>query len=401
MTAKLSESKEKSVTPGGSTRAGTVGWLEDLHAKAGPDQVRAALADCLPPKEAQGYHVLRPDEGQATLRTDVNSDEGITYQSFNPPFWDQPYSLTKASFEPKQKETYIYHAGEEILVPTSGRIQYRLFWTPGGRPAAPEELPTPVEPGESIRINPQLPHQTWAAGGKPATAWMIFRHFSESATSINLDVPDPLDSEEMRPSPRRMTADELSEPGRYALVAWGIAERVRFYRDRAGLRIVQLAAACAITSSHLSRIENAETNVAVDILIRIARILRISPTELVSPPTWAHLREQQPAASEAMTSRDILCPPDFHELHARRIVVPEGPFGDRTELARPRAHSCWILLSGRIILEIGTQSELLDAGSVIHFCRNVPVRGQVLRETARILAVTCCAPSLIHPKHRS
>ena len=57
-----------------------------------------------------------------------------------------------------------------------------------------------------------------------------------------------------RPS-SMLTADELRHGERYALAAWGISEKIRVARLRAGLSIRQLAAACQIDPAQLSRIE--------------------------------------------------------------------------------------------------------------------------------------------------
>ena len=83
----------------------------------------------------------------------------------------------------------MFHHGEEFLAPIDGAVTYHFFWSGGQAPAARLLLDTPVEVGSIIAIDPQTPHHTWAAGERPADAWMIMRDASNRAVSISTD-PD-------------------------------------------------------------------------------------------------------------------------------------------------------------------------------------------------------------------
>jgi transcriptional regulator with XRE-family HTH domain len=294
-------------------------------------------------------------------------------------------------FEPLVKRDFIFHSGEEILIPLSGQIRYHFYWSPGGEKPAVDVLDPPIKPGWIIRINPQLPHHTWAVTNGGAEAWMIFRHLSESATAISLE-SEFYSATAEHPAPRRMKLKDLKDPGRFALVAWGLAEKIRLHREQANLRMAQLAYGCGVDPSHLSRIENADTNVSLDTLVRIARFLRIGLEELIAPAPWCREVVSFPrdtvrgehAAGQSLLSKT---PHNPHHLHPLYWQVDSGS----TRMIRTSGNSSagsmssWIVLSGRLIFEVGASfaqtNELAESGSVIHVRGGVPLRIQALEDS--------------------
>ena len=134
---------------------------------------------------------------------------------------------------------------------------------------------------------------------------MIFRHLSEIGTSISLESELHRDVD-LHPTPRRITMTDLKDPARYALVAWGIAEKIRLHRELANLRVTTLARACGIDPSHLSRIENADTNVSLENLVVsredrgiLAEPGRLGATERCRTSTRIHMEQEKNRAFQS------------------------------------------------------------------------------------------------------
>jgi transcriptional regulator with XRE-family HTH domain len=189
---------------------------------------------------------------------------------------------------------------------------------------------------------------------------------------VNLEVKSPR---------RQLTADELEHSERYALVAWGISEKIRIGRHRAGLSIRQLAAACEIDAAQLSRIENGSSasNISLEGLLRIARCLGLEIQQLLSTEFIDDRNpfkiEEIDRAPQPGVGQPVLCIPQDHFLHVNHWNVPEGKtIRPEEEREDSRAYRSWIVLEGEAIFELadpisGTTKELIDRDSVIH-CRH-------------------------------
>ena len=365
----------QSKPPDRRKKARSIAWLAEIYFRDGRDAARTALEAASPGEMLQNYRVVR--RGEHALRTHAQQRDRIRYQSFNPPFWGWPYSILRVRFDAAEKDRFMHHGGEEILLPIQGGVSYHFFWSPGGSEPTRKLLPNPVKPGSIIRINPQVPHHTWAAGEDTAEAWMIIRDLTDSTAGTHLDLPPDVDLE-VRPPRRQLTAAALEQGERYALVAWGIAEGIRTSRLRAGLSIRQLASACQIDAAQLSRIENgsSSSNVSLEVLLRIARCLGLELQQLLSTefidkrnPFKIERLEQ---ARKAGPVRSVLCISQRHFLHLDHWSVPEGEtvlLEDDPEDSD--VHTSWIVLKGEAILDVadpasGTSRELVDRDSVIH-----------------------------------
>jgi transcriptional regulator with XRE-family HTH domain len=356
----------------------SIAWLADIYFHEGRQAASTALGLVSPGEMLQNCRVVRG--GEQAVRTHAERRDRIDYESFNPPLWAWPYSILRARFDPIEKHKFMYHGGEEILLPTRGSVSYHFFWSPGKSQPTRKLLPNPVMPGSIIRIDPQIPHHTWAAGDEEAEAWMIIRDATDSAAGTHLDLPRDV-KVEAQPPRRQLTSDELRQGERYALAAWGISEKIRSGRLRAGLSIRQLAGVCQIDAAQLSRIEtgSAPSNVSLDVLIRIARCLGLEIRDLTSAGFTA---ENDPfkietigPAQKAEALRSVVCPPERHFMHLDYWNTPEGKTVDLEDgSADPDAHHSWIVLKGEAIFDLtdpdsGTTRELVDRDSVIH-CRN-------------------------------
>jgi transcriptional regulator with XRE-family HTH domain len=360
-------------------KARSIGWLAEIYFRDGRDAAQTALEAVSPENLLRNCRVVR--RGEQALRTNTEQRDRIRYQSFNPPLWGWPYSILRARFDPVEKEKFMHHGGEEILLPTQGSVSYHFFWSAGDAEPTRKLLPNPLKPGGIIRINPQIPHHTWAAGEESAEAWMIIRDLTDTTAGTHLDLAADVRLEV--PPPRaQLTADELRQGERYALAAWGISEKIRLGRLRAGLSIRELATACQTDPAQLSRIENgaSSSNFSLEVLLRIARCLGLEIQQLLSDDS---IDKRNPFKVERIDrtrqgggARSVLCIPERHLLHLEHWSVPEGETIrlDQEDPEGSLAHRSWIVLKGEAIFNLvdpiaGTTKELVDHDSVIH-CRN-------------------------------
>jgi transcriptional regulator with XRE-family HTH domain len=385
----------------------SLSWLEDLYFSDGYEAASEAFHRLLPDADLRSYHIQRLGQGQVVQRADIQSAENVAYKSFNAPaLWNIPYSVLRMRPDQTPREDFIYHGGEELLIPISGRIQYHFFCSAdAGKPERKiaEQL---VGPGSVIRINSQLPHHAWTIDESGAEAWMILRHLGSVDASIRVNYEwTGIDSHS---APRALRAQELMEPGRFALISWGLAEKIKLYREQANLRAVQVANACGISPALLSRIENAETDVPIDILIRITRFLRIGIDDLIAPVPWQYQMFNLPnKEKQSENSLNLIMdkpPGSEHHLHPSWRFLPAGAAVDLRELEwiKEGSIASWILLAGRIIINIKgnleNSLELLEEGSVIHFRRATPTRIQALEssEIFQIIYSPTCSCSDSH-----
>jgi transcriptional regulator with XRE-family HTH domain len=367
----------------------TLGWLTNVYFTQGHDAAEGALRAIVP---APGLHAV-VKIGRATWRTDAEERDGISYETFNPPaFWETPYSILKVTFLPRAKHDFMFHHGEEFLVPIEGAVTYHFFWSGGEKPAGRLLLDAPVEPGSIIAIDPQTPHHTWAAGDQPAEAWMIMRDASNRAVSISTD-PDVTARADRHRVSRRASAEQLRDPSHYALIAWGLLERIRSHRERARLTIAELAVRCDLDAGHLSRVEAGKANLSLEALVRLARFLQINVADLVPA------RADRPWRTGALAGIDGRLTPVFpqaagrpHQMHLHVLRLAAGETFTVGAGADPFEYSSWMTLSGKTLFEFagtaGHTGELVERGNVMHFRSVLPIRIRAL-DASRLLRVTC------------
>lgn len=378
----------------------TLSWLEQAYYTEGAMAAKEEFEREFPAAAESTYRLQRLGEGLPVHRTDANEKDGITYESYSPPaFWEIPYQVLRLQLRKVTQREFIFHGGEELLVPLAGAIPYHFFWCDPNK--KDKRLPdrdeiAPLKQGSIIRINPELPHHAWAAGKEGATAWMITRPTSNVGTSIYLNTQ--LEADYLHPTPRRVKASDLRKPGQFALVAWGLAEKIRLQRFRSNLRVAQVAGHCGIDPSYLSRIENADTNVSLETLLRIGRFLRIDLDRLMAPLPWGYEvgtlslpKQKQLPAYEAPLYAPIAPQNSFqpnHFLHPIYWEIRAGQQSEKLSLkpGDPYCHpSSWIALSGRVIMDIrkGKEriSELVENDSVLHLREHPPLKIHALEDS--------------------
>jgi transcriptional regulator with XRE-family HTH domain len=384
----------------------SLSWLEEIYFTEGSNAAKEAFQRLLPDADLRSYYLQRPVQGQLGQKNEAQSGENAAYKSFSPPaLWNVPYSVLRVHFDAVPRTDFVYHRGEELLVPISGRMQIHFFCNSDGKKAESRLVEKLITHGSAIRINPQLPHHAWAVDESGAEAWMILQHLKTSESSIRVNYE--WTGMDLHSAPRSLRVNDLTEPGRYALIAWGLAEKIKSAREQANLRAIQAANACGIEASMLSRIENAESDVPIEILIRIATFLRIGIDNLIAPAPWQYdIFSLSPAEKKSANPLEapFRKPPGCdHCLHPSWRLMPAGSAIDIEEASwfQMGAIASWIMLSGRIIVTIKghleNSLELLEEGSVIHFRRASPIRIHAL-ENSEIMQVVhstncTCAPA--------
>ena len=342
---------------------------------------------------------------------DIVAEDEISYESFSPPAsWSAAYSLQRVHLGHKGKDEFVFHPGEEIMIPVKGDVAYHFFWSPGGR--APERIVVNPAAGEGtvLRINPQVPHHAWGAKGE-AVAWLVLRHTTNSPVALVIDqnssslalrsqgmtpslVKDQQSSSSLRaPLRRRVTASDLRKPGAYAMIAWGISELIRDARQKTGLTTTDLARQVGIDPSSLSRLEEAKANVSIEMLGKVCRALRIGMADRMDSGSWTHERERFEAKATAPEGHLMKAPKGSHFLHTYLLRFTQGQqrvvFTGRGN--DPSQISSWILLKGRLLLElpqvVGGKSVIVDAGNVMHFREHGKVTVQPLQDSIVIQIV--------------
>jgi transcriptional regulator with XRE-family HTH domain len=394
-------------------KQGTLGWLEELsftHGAEGISEARRAFEKRYPSAGETYYSLNRAGEGRPVCRTDAEAKDGISYSTYSPPsLWGASYQILRLRLEKVEQDEFIYHAGEELLTPIAGSVRYHFcWWNPKSMKNGPEvEEIKPVKPGSIIRVNPELAHHAWADNKEGAEAWMITRHLSNTGTSIYLNTE--IDAPDVHPTPRRVKRTELMEPGRYALISWGIAEKIRLQRERSHLRTSQVAPHCSIDSSHLSRIENADTNASLDTLLRICRFLNIDLHAMIAPPPWAYSTDRLLVSQGGNYDPALPSPPSrpglpepSHFLHPICWELSEGETASKKALEEMQGPhpSSWVVLKGQVVMEIeaGAKmvSELATKDSVVHL-RKDHLRGIKALQESKLLQIIYSGQCLCRP----
>jgi transcriptional regulator with XRE-family HTH domain len=373
--------------PKGSQLSG-LALIENLYFRAGREAAQGQLQRLLGADQSARSFALC-DVGQPAVGMSTIPGDDISYESFNPPVsWNAVYSIQRVRLGPKSKTDYIFHPGEEILIPTQGEVAYHFFWSPGASPPERFVLNPPVGEGEVIRINPQIPHHAWSVRGE-AVAWLILRHTMNSPVALVMDrsttmwartQPEPHSSgKDLTYSSkgrtfrrRRVTAASLRKPGAYAMIAWGISELIRDARLKAGLTPTDLARQIGIDPSSISRLEEAKANVSIEMLARVCSALRIGMAECMESGGWIYERDEMKPAdwNHQQISHSFNGTQCLH-LSTLSLTKEEN----RTVSTCGSIESCplssWIVLGGRLLVDLpedmGGKSMILDSSNVLHF----------------------------------
>jgi ribosome-binding protein aMBF1 (putative translation factor) len=381
--------------------------IEHLYFRAGQEAAQGQLQRLLGADQSARSFALC-DTGQPAVGTNTVPGDDISYETFSPPVsWNAVYSVQRIRLGPKAKSDFLFHPGEEILIPTSGEVAYHFFWSPGASPPERFLLNPPATAGQILRINPQIPHHAWSSKGE-ATAWLVMRHTMNSPVALVMNqdssalssgngestVPrDARTAANVRAvRRRRVTASNLRKPGAYAMIAWGISELIRDSRLKAGLTPTDLARQIGIDPSSISRLEEAKANVSIEMLAKVCGALRIGMAECMESGSWIYERDHLDA-KQWDDGRIVHPPRGSHFLHFSVLHLAKGehrsvPTGLGLESS---PFTSWIVLSGRLMADLpetmGNKSLILDASNVLHFRKYGDVALQALQDSTIVQVV--------------
>jgi transcriptional regulator with XRE-family HTH domain len=322
------------------------------------------------------YRVVNPAEAPLVERSDtVGSSDEISYWDYSPPpLWQPPYAILRVVFTDKKKTHLMVHAGEEVIVPVSGEIEYD-FWEYGHDAAEPGRVTRgPCRPGHIWRINPAVPHHTRAVAGI-AEAWIVLRELRDTSASIRRAPSASPDGSKVHHTRQWADAELRRTPSRFLLSTTLLSEKIRLFRARSGLSVQDLADRCGVDRVFLSRVEEGTINLSLTVAIRIAEFLGFDPIEALEEGFW-DCQPTEPiqfSGNSDVQQVSELAPADKKQwLHFRHLRLEKG---ETRELHDPH-RSClgvmtsWVALKGKVDFQ-GLHNEhdtsaFLRTGSVLH-----------------------------------
>lgn len=171
-----------------------------------------------------------------------------------------------------------------------------------------------------------------------------------------------------------MPADETTVDAELARVA----RRIRAWRDEAGLTLAQLAERSGVAPSTIHKVETHQMVPSVAVLLKIARGLDRSPSELVSEGApharVAYLPDGQRrtlgnlrAIAVERLSGDLADP----EVEVWRVGLDPGRGSGDAPLEYP-GEELVACEDGEVTVEVDGESYRLEPGDVIHFKASLP-----------------------------
>jgi transcriptional regulator with XRE-family HTH domain len=149
-----------------------------------------------------------------------------------------------------------------------------------------------------------------------------------------------------------------------------IGPRIKLLRTQRGLTLAALAEETGISISTLSRLESGGRKATLELLLPIAKALRVALDELVVAPTTGDPRVHgKPVELHGMTI--IPLTPQSGGLQAFKNLITAGARG--TPDQRTHEGYEWLyVLSGRLRLVLGEHDLVLTKGEAAEFDTRVP-----------------------------
>jgi transcriptional regulator with XRE-family HTH domain len=177
-----------------------------------------------------------------------------------------------------------------------------------------------------------------------------------------------------------------------------IGSRIRSLRQKTGLTLDKLAEGAGFGKSYLSRIENGKKVPPLGTLVRIASVLGVDVTALVSPQelpaawngaTFVKASEKRPAvlggSAFGYNYFGITDPGTRHALQAFFFTFPEEI--DKFVFFQHDGEELLHVVSGKVEWQIGSKRYVMEAGDTVHFDSSLPHRGRSLAGPAVALVV--------------
>jgi len=158
-----------------------------------------------------------------------------------------------------------------------------------------------------------------------------------------------------------------------------VGERLREIRGRRRLTLREVAERAGLSESFLSQVERGRASASIASLRRIADGLGISISDLFQPEgppgTSVLRREQRQTLAFGVLGRKMLLTPRplrHLEVFAGELD-PGGSTGDE-QYAHGDSEELFVVLRGRVRLELGDETHVLDAGDSIRYWSSTPHR---------------------------
>ncbi|MFV0473163.1 MAG: helix-turn-helix domain-containing protein [Pikeienuella sp.] len=189
------------------------------------------------------------------------------------------------------------------------------------------------------------------------------------------------------PQPKDIAITEETEARRL------VADRLRRLRKANGLSLRQLAEGIGTSASFLSQLERGLTGASTSTLIRIADYFGANISELFADGESARdpvlRRSRRPALPVMNGQRKMLLsrrPLTQFEIYVAEFAIG-GSSGDEA-YSHGDSHEMLLVLRGRVRLDLGPVSHLMDEGDSIEYASSLPHRVENIgRSEAEVLFV--------------
>ncbi|MGW1042215.1 helix-turn-helix domain-containing protein [Streptomyces sp. NPDC002547] len=154
-----------------------------------------------------------------------------------------------------------------------------------------------------------------------------------------------------------------------------VAPQLRALRRRASLTLEAAARAAGLSPAHLSRLETAQRQPSLPMLLALARIYGTTVSELLGETVAdqeavVRASDMEPTRAGGWTYWQAGAP--GRGMQALRVHVPHGAQGD---IVRVHPGEEWLyVLSGRLRLRLGDTTHVLATGDSAHFDSLTPHR---------------------------
>ncbi len=150
-----------------------------------------------------------------------------------------------------------------------------------------------------------------------------------------------------------------------------VGPRLRALRRRNSTTLTDLAAATGISISTLSRLESGQRRPTLELLLPLARELRVPIDELIgAPPTGDPRLHLKPVTRNGMTLLPLTR--RAGNLQAYKLIISPGTRSPEPEQSSHEGYEWVYVLDGRLRLVLGDNDLTLGPGEAAEFDTRVP-----------------------------
>lgn len=172
-----------------------------------------------------------------------------------------------------------------------------------------------------------------------------------------------------------------------------LGSRLRDARRGHDLTLEELANLAGISASTLSRLESGKRQASLELLLPLTRLLGVSLDALIAPTPRDPRVSRQPLLREGVT----IAPLTRQESLVRAFKITYRPDAPDRAFQTHEGHEWLYVLSGRIHLELGDQSLVLESGEAAEFDTTTPHRlGATGAQPAEVISIFNAAGERVH-----